>query len=64
MLQKMKHILFCSHISLNTLQYSCVHSNLQNVKKFSNEIFKRNISGKPDAEEAPHIEGFVKPNIR
>ena len=34
------------------------------MKKFVSEIFKRNISGKPDVEEASHIEGCVNPNIQ
>ena len=29
----------------------------------ANEIFKRTIAGKYYAEKAPHIEGYVNPNI-
>ena len=34
------------------------------MKKFLSEIFKRNISGKPDVEEASQIEGRVNQNIQ
>ena len=34
------------------------------MKKFLSEIFKLTRSGKPDAEEASHIEGCVNPNIQ
>ena len=46
------------------LQYPCVNKNLQNTKKFVSEIFKCNRSGKPDKEEASHIEWFVNPNMQ
>ena len=36
----------------------------KNIKKLSSEIFKHTRSGKPDAEEAPHIEGFANTNIQ
>ena len=36
----------------------------KNMKKFVSEIFKRNISGKPDTEEASHIGGYAKTNIQ
>ena len=36
----------------------------KNMKKFLSEIFKHNRSGKPDTEEASHIEGCVNPNIQ
>ena len=36
----------------------------KNIKKFSSEIFKHNISGKPDVEEAPFIEGCVNTKIQ
>ena len=35
----------------------------KNMNKFVSKIFKHNRSGKPDAEEASHIEGCVNPNI-
>ena len=34
------------------------------MKNFVSEILKRTRSGKPDAEEASHIEGCVNPNIQ
>ena len=34
------------------------------MKKFISEIFKHTGSGKPDAEEASHIEVCVNPNIQ
>ena len=34
------------------------------MKKFVSEIFKRTRSGKPDAEEASHIEGCMNPKIQ
>ena len=36
----------------------------KNMNKFVSKTFKHNRSGKPDAEEASHIEGCVKPNIQ
>ena len=45
-------------------QYPCVHNNFQNMKNFVSEIFKRTRSGKPDAEDASHIEGCVNPKIQ
>ena len=36
----------------------------KNMKKFVSEIFKSTRSGKLDAEEASHIKGCVKPNIK
>ena len=36
----------------------------KNMKKFISEIFKHTGSGKPDAEEASHIEVCVNPNIQ
>ena len=42
----------------------CSHQLTKNVKKFAVEIFKRSISGKPDVEDDPHIEGCVKINIQ
>ena len=34
------------------------------MKNFVSEIFKRTLSGKPDAEEPSHIEVCVNPNIQ
>ena len=34
------------------------------MKKFISEIFKRTRSGKLDAEEASHIEGYLKPKMQ
>ena len=34
-------------------------STYKNIKKLASEIFKSTRSGKPDVEEAPHIEGCV-----
>ena len=36
----------------------------KNIKNFASEIFKRNISGKLDVEEATHIEGYVDTKIK
>ena len=47
----------------NMLKYPCVHGKLQNIKKFSNEIFKRTRSGKQNLEESSRIEGCVNTNI-
>ena len=46
------------------LQYPCVKNDLKNMKKFVSGIFKRTRSGKPDTEEASHIEGYVNSNIQ
>ena len=35
----------------------------KNMKNFVSEIFKHTRSGKPDEEEASHIEGCVNPHI-
>ena len=37
------------------IQYPCVNRKLKNVKEFVSEIFKHTRSGKPYAEEVPHI---------
>ena len=34
------------------------------MKNFVSEIFKRTRAGKPDADEASHIEGCTNPNIQ
>ena len=34
------------------------------MQKFVSKLLKQNISGKPDAEEASHIEGYLNPNIQ
>ena len=36
----------------------------KNMKKFVSEILKHTRWGKPDMEEASHIEGFVNPHIQ
>ena len=46
------------------LQYHCVQKNLQNVKKFASEAFKRSRSGKIDVVEVPQNEGYVNKNIQ
>ena len=55
---------FVPFFLINMLWYPCVHRNLQNMKNFVSEIFKRTRSGKPGVEEASHIEGYFNPNIQ
>ena len=46
------------------LKYPCVYRNLQKYEECLSEIFKRTRPGKPDAEEASHIEVCMEPNIQ
>ena len=46
------------------LQYSCVRSTLQNIKKFVSEIVKRIRSVKSDMWEVPPIEECFKTKIK
>ena len=50
--------------TINILQYPCVSINLQNMKKLSSEMLKSTRPGKPDSEDASHIEGCVNPKIQ
>ena len=53
-----KHIFQCAPVFLCSQQFTKI------LKKLVSEIFKRTISGKPYAKEAPRIERCVNTNIQ
>ena len=59
-----KWIRVCFVKKIKMLQYPCVHGNLQKYEEVCEWNIKNTRSGKPDSEEASHIEGFVNPKIR
>ena len=63
LLRKMKHNLVWFKIS-TCFSILVFTTTSKNMKKFVSKILENNRSGKPDTEEASHIEGCVNPNIQ